>query len=82
MRRVGDIASVKAISPAEGDEAMAVVMDTGAVMIAGTTAMTRGMIATIGMIIDEIAIMIIAMIGSLTAHDGTSRPIVLARRGG
>ena len=34
------------------------------------------------MMIEEIAIVIIAMIGSLTARDGTSRLIVLARPGG
>jgi hypothetical protein len=82
MRREGDIEPVRAISPAEGDEVTAVVMDTGVVMIAGTIAMTIGMIVAIGMMIEEIAIVIIAMIGSLTARDGTSRQTAPARRGG
>lgn len=82
MRREGDIAPVRAISPAEGDEVTAAMMDTGAIMIAGTIVMTVDMIIAIGMMIEGIAIVIIAIIGSLTARDGTSRQTVPARRGG
>ena len=82
MRREGDIALVRATSPAEGDEVTAAMMDTGAIMIAGTIVMTVDMIIAIGMMIEGIAIVIIAISGALTARDGTSRQTGPARRGG
>lgn len=92
MRREGVTEPVRAISHAREDEVTAAVTATGAIMtagtigiiagmIVGTTVTTGGRIAVSGTMIEGIATVIIATIGSPTARDGTIRPIVLARQG-